>query len=71
MAILNAIYLPGKPNISIKDDFSPVNTFRLILREYFDQPLQDLQTENRVFLSNSLLWQFRDVHGDLTEGEPR
>ena len=71
MAILNAIYLPGKPDISIKDDFSPVNTFRVILREYFGRPLQDLQTENWVYLSETSLWQFRDVHGDLTGEEPR
>ena len=71
MAILNAIYLPGKPDISIKDDFSPVNTFRVILREYFGRPLQDLQTENWVYVSETSLWQFRDVHGDLTGEEPR
>lgn len=71
MAILNAIYLPGKPNVSIEDGFSPVNTFRMILREYFGQALADVQTENRVYESDSSLWKFRDVHDDLTAAEPR
>jgi hypothetical protein len=70
MAILNAIYLPGKPNVLIGDRFSPVNTFRLILREFFGQSLPDLPTENWVYLSESSLWQFLDVQADLREGEP-
>jgi len=71
MAVLNAIYLPGKFSITISDDFSPVNTFRLILREYFGQKLPDLPTQTQVYLNGSAIWQFLDVQDDLAGAEPR
>jgi len=71
MAILNAMRLPGKPAALIGDGFSPVNTFRVILREYFGLPLQDLETRNWVFVSDNSLWQFRDVQEELMGKESR
>ena len=65
MAILNAMRLPGKPFAFVGEDFSPVNTFRLILRKYFGLPLQDLKKRNWVFVSDTSLWQFRDVQEAL------
>ena len=35
MAILNAYYLPDRPNSLIFEKISPVNTFRIVLNEYF------------------------------------
>jgi hypothetical protein len=37
--ILNAYYLPGVNSSYISDSITPVNTFRLVLREYFDQDI--------------------------------
>ena len=68
MAILNAIRLPPDGRVAIADDFSPVNTFRLILREYLGVPLDDLETRNRVFLNDDDIWRFRDVTGVLAGG---
>ena len=37
MAILNAYYLPGLDKGVVYDSISPVNTFRVIFNEYFDE----------------------------------
>jgi hypothetical protein len=65
MAILNAIRLPGKPDVRIGDDFSPINTFRVVLRSYFGLALDDLEARNWVFLSDASLWSYLDVRQDL------
>ena len=43
MAILNAFYLPDRSNPPIYEEISPVNTFRIVLNEYFgsEYPLLD------------------------------
>jgi len=71
MAILNAMRLPGKPLTIVGEDFSPVNTFRLILRKYFGLPLQNLKKRNWVFVSDTSLWQFRDVQEELIDEKSR
>jgi hypothetical protein len=43
MKILNAYYLPGDASRLIYDTISPVNTFRLIRREYFGANLALLE----------------------------
>jgi len=43
MKILNAYYLPGDGRRLVYDGISPVNTFRLILREYFGADLALLE----------------------------
>lgn len=65
MAILNAIYLPDRPDVAIGDGFAPVNTFRMILREYFDHDLPDLDVRTSVFPSDASLWEYRDVRDEL------
>jgi hypothetical protein len=65
IAILAAMRLPGRPSAVIADDFSPVNTFRIILREYFGQPLPDLEPRTWVFENDASLWRYRDVGDDL------
>ena len=47
--ILNGLFLPGVNAESVKPSISPVNTFRLILREYFDLDLELLP--DRSFFS--------------------
>lgn len=40
MTILNAYYLPGKGSASLYPTITPVNSFRIILNEYFNQELE-------------------------------
>ncbi len=49
LANLNALYLPGGVGSQVTDDWTPVNTFRLIFREYFglDYPM----LPNRSYIS--------------------
>ncbi|MEX0787332.1 MAG: hypothetical protein WD906_02450 [Anaerolineales bacterium] len=49
MSILNALLLPGCSRDGLKEDLTSVNTFRLILRNCFGQPMTLL--EDRSFLS--------------------
>jgi len=43
MSILNAYYLPGKPTLAPYASITPVNTFRLVLSEYFGAQLPLLE----------------------------
>jgi hypothetical protein len=45
MAILNAYYLPGGGSEHLYENISPVNTFRLILDQYFGDNLPLLQDQ--------------------------
>ena len=49
-AILNAYYLPGVGNEALYDEISPVNTFRVILNEYFSANLE-LLPDRTFFMS--------------------
>jgi hypothetical protein len=49
-AILNAYYLPGIDYPDLYDDVSPVNTFRIILNEYFNANLK-LLPDRTFFMS--------------------
>lgn len=49
-AILNAYYLPGVKTSVLYDDVSPVNTFRIILNEYFNANLE-LLPDRTFFMS--------------------
>lgn len=46
-SILNAYYLPGKPEAGLYPDITPVNSFRVVFNAYFDQQLPLL--EDRAF----------------------
>lgn len=65
MGILNAQYLPGIKQPQIADDTTPVNTFRRLLRHYFDLPLDDLPDRNYVYESEKRLYHFHDVTDKL------
>ena len=60
MRILNAYYLPkGRPD-ELGPDFTPVNTFRLILNEYLNADLKLLP--NYSYFSNYVTpYQFKNV----------
>jgi hypothetical protein len=49
-AILNAYYLPGVSGDVVYDEISPVNTFRVILNEYFNANLE-LLPDRTFFMS--------------------
>jgi hypothetical protein len=49
-AILNAYYLPGVDSSALYDEISPVNTFRVVLNEYFNADL-DLLEDRTFFMS--------------------
>ena len=61
MGILNAVYMPGRNTDQIPSSFTPVNTFRIILREYFDVPIDPLPDRNFVFEDNRHIYRFHDV----------
>jgi hypothetical protein len=42
LAILNAYLLPGKDLASLYEEITPVNTFRLIVNQYFGTDLEQL-----------------------------
>jgi hypothetical protein len=48
--ILNAYYLPGVDNAVLYDEISPVNSFRIILNEYFNANLE-LLPDRTFFMS--------------------
>ena len=58
--ILNAYYLPGIDRAEIPENLSPVNTFRVVLNQYFDSDMELL--ENRSYFSSQLsMYKFTDV----------
>lgn len=57
MAILNAYYFPDNDYSKLYPSISPVNTFRLILSQYFGQDLELLP--DRSFLSDNKKNQYR------------
>jgi len=65
MAILNAIYLPpgpdGKPVAELAATMTPVNTFRLIFRHWFNAELAPLADKNQIYLDGSRVLGFHDV----------
>jgi hypothetical protein len=61
MAILNAIYAPGIPQDAFSASQSPVNTFRMVLKHYFDVPIDLLPDRYMVYVKRSDLYSFADV----------
>jgi hypothetical protein len=66
MAILNAIYLPDRDMSDIEETASPVNNFRLVLREFFGVPLEPLPDRQIIFESAERLYRFQDVTESLS-----
>ena len=65
-SILNAYYLPGIDSSKLYPSISPVNSFRIILNEYFSQHFPVL--EDKTYFSNfSQPYNFIDVTEKLSE----
>jgi hypothetical protein len=62
--ILSALYLPDE-NISLPSDTSPVNFFRIILRNYFGVNLEILPNYHYVFENDNKLYEFIEVSSIL------
>jgi hypothetical protein len=67
--ILNAYNLPGVDETAVDPDVTPVNTFRLVLREYFGADLPPLPDRTYVFVDQRHLYDFVDVTERVEEGE--
>jgi hypothetical protein len=66
---LVAMYLPGVDEV-LPDTFTPVNTFRVVLREYFGAELEPLPDRSFTWPDNEHLYDFRDVTDQiLASGE--
>jgi hypothetical protein len=59
--ILNAIYTPGVVHTGLYPTITPVNTFRLILDDYFDADLPILPDRSYIFENLRHLYAFTDV----------
>ena len=58
--ILNALYLPGIEE-PLPDVWTPVNTFRIIFREYFGADLEPLPDRSYTWPDNEHIYDFQDV----------
>jgi hypothetical protein len=58
---LNAYYLPGEKKDLLYDGISPVNSFRVIFNEYFNENYE-LLPDISYFSSGSNLWDFIKVN---------
>ena len=61
MAIFSAIYAPTIQPASLHPEITPVNTFRLILRDYFNVAIEPLPDRLMVYESAGNLYHFMDV----------
>jgi hypothetical protein len=65
LAILNALYLPDRDMSGILETATSVNSFRVVLREYFGVPLNPLPDQEVIFESAERLYRFHDVTDSL------
>jgi Sulfatase len=63
--LLNAYYLPGVEAEDLSPTISPVNSFRVVLNEYFGQRLELLPDRSFVFRDEAHLYRFREVTARL------
>lgn len=68
MSILNAYYFPDQDYSRLYPGITPVNTFRVILSQYFDQDLPLLEDRN-YFTSLYKPYQFTDVTTSVTDAQ--
>lgn len=62
MKILNAYYLPGKDcGKIVYPKMSPVNSFRMVLNEYFNKNLEYLEDKSFIHKDQSHPYKFREV----------
>jgi hypothetical protein len=62
---LVAMYLPGVDE-TLPDTFTSVNTFRVVLRDYFGADLELLPDRSFTWPDNDHLYDFRDVTDEIT-----
>jgi Sulfatase len=63
--LLNAYHLPGVEAEGLSPTISPVNSFRVVLNEYFGQGLELLPDRSFVFRDEAHLYRFREITGRL------
>ena len=61
LGILNALHLPGIPPNTLFPTMTPVNTFRLVFREYFGAELPSLPDSSYIFPTRKNLYAFENV----------
>lgn len=64
---LVALYLPGI-DVDVPDDFTSVNTFRLVFSEYFGADLPPLPNRSFTWPNNDRIYDFEDVTELLDDG---
>jgi hypothetical protein len=64
---LVAMYLPGVDEGVLPDTFTPVNTFRMVFREYFGADLAPLPDRSFTWPDNDHIYDFRDVTDMILE----
>jgi len=68
-SILNAYYLPDDGILSVYDEITPVNTFRIVLNHYFGMNLEILKDES-FFSIWGLPYRFFNVTSRIMESGP-
>jgi len=63
--ILAAFYLPNLKKTNLYSSISPVNSFRVILNDYFSTNLPLLEDKHYIFLDLNHLYQFIDITNRL------
>jgi hypothetical protein len=61
---LVAMYLPGVDEV-LPDTFTSVNTFRVVLRDYFGADLEPLPDRSFTWPNNDHIYDFRDVTDEI------
>ena len=69
LMILNAYYLPGADGVPLHPRISPVNTFRVVLNEYFGERLPLLEDRTLVYRDAARVLDFMDVTDRLRPAE--
>ena len=64
---LVAMYLPGA-DVNLPDDFTSVNTFRLVFSEYFGADLPPLPNRSFTWPDNDHIYDFEDITERLDDG---
>lgn len=67
LRILNAYYLPGEPPMQPYSTITPVNTFRLILDDYFGADLELLPDRTNIFTDFAHPYRLEDVTDRLRD----
>lgn len=59
--VLNAYYFPNQDYSQLYENITPVNSFRTVLRQYFNLEIQNLPDKVYVFPSEKQIFEFMDV----------